>query len=329
MLDGGRHPGDAVVVKRPDGTAVAVVVLWLVLAATGGFAALRAIGFEEDNGRFFALVALTPVLLLPAYVVLVAGTVLRRWVVVSIALIVVGAHVAWTAPDLRWWRFDQPRTEGGAFTVAAANVRFDNERSDDLVASLRELDADVLVLTELTPALAGALVGDRPHVAADPRPDSSGSGVYSRIPLGEVRTFDLVGRPALQVELRASGGPVTLVAVHTLGPRSDVDVLRRQLRELDDLRTSLRREGRHVVFAGDFNATSQHLGFRRLLDNGLRDAHRERGRGWVRTWPVGRWHPPYAALDHVLVSGGIAVEDAGTAEIPGSDHRAVTARLSV
>ena len=315
--------------KRPSGTAVLVVVLWLLLAATAGFAALRAIGLEEDSGRFFALVTLTPILLLPAYVVLVAGAVLRRWIVVAIALLVVGAHLAWTAPDLRWWRLDQPRTEGEAFTLAAANVRYDNARSEDAVAALRELDADVLVVTELSQAWADALAGERPHVAADPRPGTFGSGVYSRFPIGDVRRFELVGHPALQVELDAPGGPVTLVAVHTLQPLSDVEVLRRQLRELDELRASLRRDGRQVVFAGDFNATSQHRGFRRLLDHGLRDAHRERGRGRVRTWPEDRWHPPFAALDHVLVSGGIAVEDAGTARIPGSDHRAVTATLSV
>lgn len=315
--------------KRPSGTAVLVVVLWLVLAATAGFAALRAIGLEEDSGRFFALVTLTPIVLLPAYVVLVAGALFRRWIVVAIALLVVGAHLAWTAPDLRWWRLDQPRTEGEAFTLAAANVRHDNDRSDDAVASLRALDADVLVVTELSPAVADALAGERPHVAADPRSGAFGSGVYSRFPIGGVRRFELVGHPALQVELDAPGGPVTLVAVHTLQPLSGVEVLRRQLRQLDELRASLRRDGRQIVFAGDFNATSQHRGFRRLLDHGLRDAHRERGRGRVRTWPADRWHPPFAALDHVLVSGGIAVEDAGTAGIPGSDHRAVTAKLSV
>ena len=125
MLDGGRHPGDAVAVKRPSGTAVLVVVLWLVLATTAGFAALRAIGLEEDSGRFFALVTLTPILLLPAYVVLVAGALLRRWIVVAIALLVVGAHLAWTAPDLRWWRLDQPRTEGEAEVILGVELGVD------------------------------------------------------------------------------------------------------------------------------------------------------------------------------------------------------------
>jgi endonuclease/exonuclease/phosphatase (EEP) superfamily protein YafD len=316
-------------VKRPSGTAVSIVVLWLLLLATGLFAALRAIGLEDDSGRFFALVTLTPVLLLPAYVVVVGGLVMRRWLLVAAALLVVGAHVAWTAPDLRWWRIDQPRTEGDAFTVAAANVRFDNDRVDDVTGALRSMDADVLVVTELGPRLADALQGERPHVAADPRPGAFGSGVYSRFPLSGERRFDLEGFPALQVDVAAPGGTLTLVAVHTLQPLSDIDVLRRQLRALDRLRASLRREGRQVVLAGDFNATAQHRGFRRLLDHGLRDAHRERGRGRVRTWPADRWHPPFAALDHVLVSGGIAVEDAGTVGIPGSDHRAVTATLTL
>ena len=315
--------------KRPSGTAVLVVVLWLLLLGTGLFAVLRVSGLEEDSGRFFALVTLTPVVLLPAYLVLAGGLVLRRWVLTGLALLVVGAHIAWTAPDLRWWRVEQPRTEGEPFTVVAANVRHDNRRIADAAGALRRLDADVLVVTELDPDVAEALRDTRPHVVADVRVGAFGSGVYSRFPLVDERTFELDGYPALRVDVAAPGGAVTVVAVHTLQPLADVDVLRRQLRALDRLQVSIRREGREVVLAGDFNATAQHRGFRRLLDHGLRDAHRERGRGWVRTWPADRWHPPFAALDHVLVSDGIAVEGVGSAPIPGSDHRAVTARLAL
>ena len=47
-----------------------------------------------------------------------------------------------------------------------------------------------------------------------------------------------------------------------------------------------------------------------------------------RTWPTGLVIPPVIHIDHILIRG-LSVVDAGTETIPGSDHAAVWARLSV
>jgi endonuclease/exonuclease/phosphatase family metal-dependent hydrolase len=46
------------------------------------------------------------------------------------------------------------------------------------------------------------------------------------------------------------------------------------------------------------------------------------------TWPAHRFHPPLMRLDHVVVSTGFGVRDVDVVEIPGTDHRAVVARLT-
>ena len=46
-------------------------------------------------------------------------------------------------------------------------------------------------------------------------------------------------------------------------------------------------DGIPLVLAGDFNASADHPGYRQVAD-GLVDAHRAVGAGWVRTWPLGR-----------------------------------------
>ena len=64
-----------------------------------------------------------------------------------------------------------------------------------------------------------------------------------------------------------------------------------------------------------------------MLAEGMTDAHRATGAGWVRAWPQGSAVPPFIQLDHVLV-GGLDVVAAGTdTSIIGTDHAAVWATL--
>ena len=84
------------------------------------------------------------------------------------------------------------------------------------------------------------------------------------------------------------------------------------------------------VVTWDFNATRDRGPFRQLLDAGLTDAADAQGwRAWPgTTWPADRALPPVMRLDHVLVSAGFGVQEANV-EIPGTDHRAVVARLTM
>ncbi|HEV3402239.1 MAG TPA: hypothetical protein VG078_10505, partial [Acidimicrobiales bacterium] len=73
-----------------------------------------------------------------------------------------------------------------------------------------------------------------------------------------------------------------------------------------------------------------HRGFCRLLDAGLHDAHAERRRWFVATWPIDmRPLPPLSHIDHVLVSDQVAVLDVWEGVGRGSDHRPVVADLAV
>lgn len=81
---------------------------------------------------------------------------------------------------------------------------------------------------------------------------------------------------------------------------------------------------------GDFNATLDHAELRRLLDTGYRDAAEVAGEGLSLTWPAGRPRlPPLVAIDHLLVDERLAVRRVRVIDVPGTDHRAVFASLSV
>ncbi|WP_445190275.1 endonuclease/exonuclease/phosphatase family protein [Pseudonocardia sp. Cha107L01] len=83
--------------------------------------------------------------------------------------------------------------------------------------------------------------------------------------------------------------------------------------------------GPHVV-AGDVNATLDHAALRAATD-GAQDVAAERGLGLVSTWPTAwpRWFG--VQIDHVFTAGGVHPADARVLQLPGSDHRALLARL--
>jgi endonuclease/exonuclease/phosphatase family metal-dependent hydrolase len=84
------------------------------------------------------------------------------------------------------------------------------------------------------------------------------------------------------------------------------------------------------ILAGDFNSTLDHVALRRLIDTGYRDAAEVVGAGLIGTWgPYDGLPFPPVTLDHVLVDRQIGVRAVSVHRIPGSDHRAVFADLTI
>ncbi len=201
---------------------------------------------------------------------------------------------------------------------------------------VRAHDLDVLAVEELTPRaeerLRAAGIGDLlPHshviAARDGNPPAAGGAVWSRLPVLERRAAP--GRfEQPSVRLAVAGAPdVEVTAVHTQPPaRSRQEVARWEddLGLLPDPDTGVLR-----VLAGDYNATLDHAGFRRLLDRGYVDAARAVGRAHLSTWRPLRAPHPRLTLDHVLVDPRIGVCQLDVLPVSGSDHRAVVVELAL
>jgi endonuclease/exonuclease/phosphatase (EEP) superfamily protein YafD len=86
--------------------------------------------------------------------------------------------------------------------------------------------------------------------------------------------------------------------------------------------------GAPAIIAGDLNASLDHSVLRAAM-GGCSDAAAQHGAGLVGTWPswAPRWLGPQ--IDHVLVTAGIQTERLDILDLPGSDHRAVLAQLTV
>lgn len=82
------------------------------------------------------------------------------------------------------------------------------------------------------------------------------------------------------------------------------------------------------VVMGDFNSGIPHPSFRKLLAAGFHDAALTDARGLRPTYP--RWIKwPRIVLDHVLFTDYLTASDVRAVEVPGTDHLALAATLTI
>jgi endonuclease/exonuclease/phosphatase (EEP) superfamily protein YafD len=300
---------------------VAILVVLLGLLAVG---ALRWV--DTTAYPLVVLQTAAPFVAIGVLLLTVVTVALRRWWV----LVPVGLALVVTATQVVPAFVSQASPEATRdLTVMASNLRVGQAQPTQLMDAVRFHAVDVLVLTEVTPA---ALEGLRregadsyfPRRAGTAQVDGyAGTMVLSRYPLREVRA-DLGGSPNRQPEVVVTVDGVDL-RVQTAHPAAPI------AGQTGEWRTGLRvlqgwkeRQGgaTPILLVGDFNSSSAHPGFRAVAD-GLDDAQRTTGSGWVRTWPyAGSRLPPFVQLDHVL-SRGLTVIDSGQVAMNGTDHAAV------
>ncbi len=249
----------------------------------------------------------------------------RWWVLVPIGVALAGAGLLVVPLFISHASPEATRD----FTVMSSNLRLGRAQPTQLMDAVRFHAVDVLVLTEVTPEAIEGLDEEGadsyfPRRAGGPQPGAfTGTMVLSRYPLREV-SADLGSSPNVQPEVVVTidGVDIPLQTAHPLAPiRGQVEQWRAGLATLQAWKE---RQGGSVpiLLVGDFNASFGHPGFRAVAE-GLDDAQRTTGSGWVRTWPyAGNRLPPFVQLDHVL-SRGLVVIDSGQVAMNGTDHAAV------
>ncbi len=314
--------------------------------ATLSVAVIRYTGIQELGFRMMGIAGVSVALMGIAGLVTMAGAVIQlaaarrtdRWVWWSLAAaaLPVALVLEMTFPALRGVVAPEGQQGGTSFSVLAQNLYYRNEDHRRTVGAVLERRADVLVLTEFTPeaeraldSLGGDELEERyPHQWRDTRRFGAGLAVLSALPVEEVVRVPL-SEPAVVARLEVGGELVDLYAVHPVAPSDRWGLLEWQ-HDYRVLTGDAQDASPRTVIAGDFNASTGHRAFRRLLREGrLRDAQDVGGGGVEGTWPSGWLVPPVMRLDHVLVGRGIGVEGVEVLPHNGSDHRGVEARLVV
>lgn len=337
ILDAPARPGPVrrLAPARRRARIAARVLGWAVVGGLGLVAVLRVAAWDAREPLVVAN-ALTPVLYLPAWAVLLVAAPVRRYGLALAALGVVVAQVLFLVPVLAAarpvpaWASAAPRLR-----LLDANVNAANPSMAGYARQIRSLHPALVTLEEAMPSqvaqlrASGALDG-LPHQVEVDRFDPSAFFVASRYRLGPTRVVERDGIP-LVVETVVHGpfGSLPLWVVHTVAPLPSS--WRRWQAQLELVARLLERRGtRHLLVAGDFNATWQNRSFRQVLATGLTDAAAARGDPFAMTWsqslPV---LPPLVRIDHVLAGPGVAVPAIRTVAGPGSDHRAELATIAV
>ncbi len=289
-------------------------------------------GFGLERGfPLDALIAYTPYVAVAALLAAGVALALRNWaaaVVGALALVWLAAGIAPRAIGSD----EQARPGDIRLDVLAANIHRGSADPDALVELVDSHRVDLLTIEELTPEFAVALrrAGLRerlPNAIQTTRRGSAGGGIYSRFPLLPEPTPPAVDfrMPRARVVLPGHHA-VRVVAVHPYPPNpGSTGSWSAGLHTLP----SPVMGGPPWVLPGDFNATLDHAELRRVLDLGYRDAGDVTGNGLIPTWPEFGHHLPPITIDHILAQQGIRIVSYSVEDIPGSDHRAVYARLAI
>lgn len=207
-----------------------------------------------------------------------------------------------------------------------ANVLQDNTEHNKLAQQIKDLDADILLLTETDEVWQKAILGQLPseyqYKVEVPLPNTYGMLLYSKLPLIDPQVHFLVDDsiPSIHTKFRLKSGKlVQFYAIHPTPPMpqenpksTDRDA------EMMIIAKKSRESKLPVIVAGDFNDVAwspTSLLFQRV--SGLLDLRV--GRGFYCTFNskkmLLRW-----PLDHVYVSPEFRFRSMKSAESIDSDH---------
>jgi endonuclease/exonuclease/phosphatase (EEP) superfamily protein YafD len=305
-------------------------VCWVFAVALAAFAIMRLFGLER-TWYLDTLIAFTPYVGLLS-LLLIPTTILarRRWTTViavaaAVALLAVLVPRALGGPD---------PGPGPRLHVLSSNMKLGAADPATIVALVKLHRTDVLALDEYTPQAqqgltAAGIGGVFRYSAQTPMPGATGSAIFSRYPLRDTGYRPLAGGFGQEYATVTVPGalPLIIEAVHPEAPAvpSANAVWAAGL----DAEPAATPQGPVRLLIGDFNATLDHRRLRTLIGTGYRDIATQMGDGLDTTWPFdGRPVPPIM-LDHVLADKRIGAVRFGTAFMPGSDHKAIYATLTL
>jgi endonuclease/exonuclease/phosphatase (EEP) superfamily protein YafD len=314
-------------------------VRWTVTALGWAAVLAAAVGvlahyLDSTATVLVVLASFAPFLMACGVVGLAALACTRHWAGTAVASVVVAA-AAWT--QLPLYLGDHASDGDPELTVMQANILLGQGDPEALVAQVHSRGVDVLTVNELTdgaiPQLGAAgLDAELPYRYLRPMVwGGGGTGIWSRHPISE--ETEHMGFVLNTVSVRVhkpEQRPFMMVAAHPLPPwpRPQTATWSQEMGQVRDILQGLRGRGEPVIMGADLNATYDHAQFRALIGDGYSDAAEQSGAGVLRTYPADRWWPPVLGIDHILVSGAVAV-NAEAVDLPGSDHRGVVAEIDL
>lgn len=279
--------------------------------------------FSHFRGQYFIGLAGCAALLL----------IFRRWWITPLCVLGMLANGVALRP---LFESDEPRAssspDGSFLRVVSYNLYFENPAHEPTLRWLRESNADIIYLCEVTPAWSAAIRRELgslyPHQHHAPQGDPFGAALLSRQPWLRVeeKQFGPFDAPALAAFFGENprGGKVVL-GMHPTPPNGRRGSEARDAAFAEATRWLRSQTPRAKIVLGDLNATIWSAGlFTMMQQTGLEDTGA--GFGWQPTWMCDSLFFQIP-IDHILISKQWKVADRRIGPDLGSDHRAVIADL--
>jgi len=312
--------------RWPRRVTTVLFCLGLLLSATAVLLPFRT-NFEGGLYDLFAtLVFFARVFVLPIaalwLILAIFTAITRQW---HLAIASTLFALAWAAPEawLAWPR--SPTIDGPTFTVASFNLNKDLHDATWAAEVMRQMNADFVVLQELSPHSAEQIeqsVGTLyPHRRMFPDPDYNGMAVLSKTPLTLLHKPQGYLHRDLQVIASDHGHEFRLLDLH-LAPPQMMEKRRWNRFQTTALIEQLSAESRPTILAGDYNFTALSQQAFALRSAGFPDAHLQAGRGRESTWPMngGLSFVPSVRIDTVYARGLLHAVKSERGPRIGSDH---------
>jgi endonuclease/exonuclease/phosphatase (EEP) superfamily protein YafD len=276
------------------------------------------------------LASMSPLLLVPALVVVTMAARRRSWV--SVVLAAAAGVLPWTFVVGYIVPASPPSGRAVPLRALLVTARDGTADAAAIAETARVQGADLVVVTELSSALAHDLtaaglarrLSPRYVSVPDDAPASAGIVVYSRYPMDKITAVPGTRWPAVRARLTVGRTPMTVVVGHAVQP--SIGHLEAWSRDQRAFAAAARIRGPVLVLA-NLNATPWHPQFRRVVSGRLHDAADVLGQGLWPTWPT--WSViPLLPTDHALVAG-LGVTFLGTTTLSGTDHRALTVEVQL
>lgn len=257
----------------------------------------------------------------------ITGLLLIDWWAVALAAALAG-YWSWRLWPRRAARDAAEQAATPLLRLVAANLLYKNLGIERTLQGLAALDADVLVLCEVTPEAREQfrrLEMHYPHALDTCAPESLyGILILSRFPL-TLRSTGVGDDPLprhLAADLSVGADRISLVAIHPTNPLRFTRAHRIPA-EFDAVAQLCRAARGDLILAGDCNAA----GWSSYLRELERAASLSNDRRLRPSWPV--WLPPLVRLplDHVWVRGRVALLKAELGPSLGSDHLPLVAEI--
>jgi endonuclease/exonuclease/phosphatase (EEP) superfamily protein YafD len=199
-------------------------------------------------------------------------------------------------------------------SIASWNVFIQNDQYETIKKTIESLDADVLLLIEVTPEHRKGLESlskSYPYSLWAPRNNTQGLAILSRVPGTRSRELSIGPSQMLALEIRIPAGenidvPISILGVHTASP-NEQGRFRVRDQQLADIANWVKQSPGESIVLGDMNITPWSVAFKELRSStGLVDSRRYRG--YYATWPCGLGIVGIP-IDHGLVSRGLKIID--------------------